>query len=193
MVRKLKHHEQKLLKKVDFLQWSHAPPSSTTSNTNAAEVIRRYHLQSPHHYTLYNKLCGKIRQLAYKISLLDPNKPDDAVFRLSMEKKLIEKIWSMGFITKKGNLSSLEKISVAAICRRRLPIIMVRLKMAVNVRDAVTMVEQGHIRVGPQTVTDPSFLVTRAQEDFVTWVDSSKYKRKIMKYNGRLDDFDLLD
>lgn len=51
---------------------------------------------------------------------------------------------------------------------------------------------QGHVRVGPQVVTDPAFLVTRSMEDFVTWVDSSKIKRTVMKYNDKLDDFDLL-
>lgn len=29
-------------------------------------------------------------------------------------------------------------------------------------------------------------------EDFVTWVDSSKIKRNIMKYRNEVDDFDLL-
>jgi len=29
-------------------------------------------------------------------------------------------------------------------------------------------------------------------EDFVAWVDSSKIRRKVMKYNDALDDFDLL-
>jgi U3 small nucleolar ribonucleoprotein protein IMP3 len=54
------------------------------------------------------------------------------------------------------------------------------------------MVEQGHIRVGPQTVTDPAYLVTRPLEDYITWVNDSSYKRKIMKYNDKLDDFDLM-
>ena len=29
-------------------------------------------------------------------------------------------------------------------------------------------------------------------EDFVTWVDTSKIKRKVMRYNDALDDYDLL-
>jgi U3 small nucleolar ribonucleoprotein protein IMP3 len=29
-------------------------------------------------------------------------------------------------------------------------------------------------------------------EDYVTWVDGSKIKRAIKKYNDQLDDFDLL-
>ncbi len=42
---------------------------------------------------------------------------------------------------------------------------------------------QGHVRVGPETVTNPAFLVTRNMEDFVTWVDTSKIKRKVQKFN----------
>lgn len=29
-------------------------------------------------------------------------------------------------------------------------------------------------------------------EDFVTWVDSSKIKRNIMRYQDKMDDFDML-
>lgn len=57
---------------------------------------------------------------------------------------------------------------------------------------AIKFIEQGHIRVGPEVITDPAFLVTRNMEDFVTWVDSSKVKRNILKYRDKLDDFDLL-
>lgn len=75
---------------------------------------------------------------------------------------------------------------------------------------AVQYIEQGHVRVGPDPITDPAFLVTRHMEDFVTWVDTSKLKRTVMRYNVRaigtvstsplivvlhqdeLDDFDLL-
>ena len=70
--------------------------------------------------------------------------------------------------------------------------IMVRNKMSETIREAATFIEQGHIRVGPQTVTEPAFLVTRNMEDFVTWVDTSKIKRKVMQYNDHLDDYDLL-
>jgi U3 small nucleolar ribonucleoprotein protein IMP3 len=38
---------------------------------------------------------------------------------------------------------------------------MVRLKMSESLHEAIQFIEQGHIRVGPETVTDPAFLVTR--------------------------------
>jgi U3 small nucleolar ribonucleoprotein protein IMP3 len=64
--------------------------------------------------------------------------------------------------------------------------------MAPTVSEATKFVEQGHVRVGPELVTDPAFLVTRNMEDFVTWVDSSKIKRSILKYRNQIDDFDLM-
>ena len=46
---------------------------------------------------------------------------------------------------------------------------------------------QGHVRLGPETVTDPAFLVTRSMEDFVTWVDTSKIKRKVCRLTATDD------
>lgn len=77
--------------------------------------------------------------------------------------------------------------------RRRLSSILVRLKFAEHLKEAVTYIEQGHIRVGIETVTDPAFLVTRNMEDFVTWVDTSKIKRKVLEYNDKLDDYDAMN
>ncbi len=64
--------------------------------------------------------------------------------------------------------------------------------MAETVSDAVKFVEQGHVRIGPQVITDPAFLVTRNMEDYLTWVDQSKIKRTTLKYRNAIDDFDLM-
>lgn len=37
-------------------------------------------------------------------------------------------------------------------------------------KEAVTFIEQGHVRVGTEVVTQPAFLVTRQLEDHVGWV-----------------------
>jgi hypothetical protein len=47
MVRQLKFHEQKLLKKVDFLQWK------TDQTMQEIKVMRRYHLQNRDDYHKY--------------------------------------------------------------------------------------------------------------------------------------------
>ncbi|KAG8790656.1 Small subunit (SSU) processome component, partial [Serendipita sp. 398] len=98
-----------------------------------------------------------------------------------------------GVLNTTAKLSDIEnKLTVAAFCRRRLAVVVCTLKMAETVSAAATFVEQGHIRVGPDTITDPAYLVTRNMEDYVTWVDTSKLRRTVMEYNDELDDFDLL-
>ncbi|KAH9558450.1 hypothetical protein CY35_06G009500 [Sphagnum magellanicum] len=87
-------------------------------------------------------------------------------------------------------LALCEKLSVSTFCRRRLAVILVRLNMAENMQEAVAFVEQGF---GPDMVTDPAFLVTQSIEDFVTWVDTSKIKSKVLQYNDCLDDYELLN
>ncbi|RUP43709.1 30S ribosomal protein S4 [Jimgerdemannia flammicorona] len=177
-MRQLKFHEQKLLKKVDFLQWKY-------DNVREIKVMRRYHIQKREDYIKYNKLCGQVKKLANRISLLNPRDP----IRAQRETQLLDKLYGMGLVTSAKKFSDADKITVSAFCRRRLPIVMCRLKMAETVREAVTFVEQGHIRVGPETITDPAFLVNRNMEDFVTWVDTSKIRRKILKYNDKLQIF----
>lgn len=187
MVRKLKHHEQRLLRKVDFTTYK------SDNNHRDAAVIRRYAIQKPSDYTKYNRICGSLRQLAHRLAELEP---DDAV-RRKQEDAMLEKLFDMGVIGTggggKGKLSDVEhKVTVSAFARRRLGVVMTRLSMSETVQSATKFIEQGHVRVGPEVITDPAFMVTRNMEDFVTWIDSSKIKRNILKYRDKLDDFDLL-
>ena len=86
--------------------------------------------------------------------------------------------FNLGLIPNKKGLSATEKISASSFCRRRLPVILVRAKMCQTLKQAVTLIEAGRertngvasytfiavsadVRVGPDTITDPAFLVTR--------------------------------
>lgn len=183
MVRKLKFHESKLLKKTDFVTWKQ------DHDHRDAAVIRRYMIQNRGDYQKYNKLCGSLRQLAHKLSLLPPENPT----RQKHEKLLLEKLYDMGILSSTSKLSNVEHgVTVSAMARRRLPVVMTRLRMAETVQAATKMIEQGHVRVGVECITDPAFFVTRNQEDLVTWTADSKIKRNIMIYRQKLDDFELL-
>ncbi|KAH9676099.1 S4 RNA-binding domain-containing protein [Citrus sinensis] len=121
--------------------------------------------------------------------IMDPRDP----FRIEMTDMLLEKLYNMGVIPSRKSLALCDHLSVSSFCRRRLATILVRLKFAEHLKEAVTYIEQGHIRVGPETVTDPAFLVTRNMEDFITWVDTSKIKRKVLEYNDKVDDYDAMN
>nr|ADO28270.1 u3 small nucleolar ribonucleoprotein protein imp3 [Ictalurus furcatus] len=182
MVRKLRFHEQKLLKKVDFINWE------VDNNLHEVKVLRKYRIEKREDYTKYNKLSRNIRELTRKIRDLD----EKDGFRAQSTTQLLEKLYSVGLIPTKQSLALADKVSASFFCRRRLPWVMLKLRMAQNLKNVVTFIEQGHIRVGPEIITDPAFLVTRNMEDFVTWVDSSKIKQHVMNYNEERDDFDLV-
>uniref|UniRef100_A0A8C5X199 IMP U3 small nucleolar ribonucleoprotein 3 n=1 Tax=Malurus cyaneus samueli TaxID=2593467 RepID=A0A8C5X199_9PASS len=148
MVRKLKYHEQKLLRRLDLVNWE--------------------------------ALARSVRALARKLRDLGPA---SAAFRARCAAALLEKLYGLGLVNSRQSLAVCESLSAAAFCRRRLPCLLVKLRMAQNLRHAVTFVEQGHVRVGPEVVTDPALLVPRAVEDFITWVDASRLRQKVLDYN----------
>jgi U3 small nucleolar ribonucleoprotein protein IMP3 len=166
--------------------------------------MRRYHIQDREDYTKfvqsllfhnplyntdlllrYNKLCGSLRSFAHRVSLLPVQDP----FRSRMEAQILSKLYDMGVVNSTAKLSDVDKLTVAAFCRRRLAVFMCMSKMSETVSAAAKFIEQGHVRVGPDTITDPAYLVSRRMEDFVTWVDTSKLKRTIMSYNDEVKEF----
>jgi U3 small nucleolar ribonucleoprotein protein IMP3 len=195
-MRKLKFHEKKLLRKTDFFTWK----GERTLREN--EIMRRYGITKreqyisccvsllfPHFSPSFqdNRLTGQVTQLVARLKKLQPHDP----MRIRITEQLLNRLFNLGVIPTKKSLSTVEELSTAAFCRRRLPVVMIKLHMAETLKEATQMVEHGHVRVGPQVITDPAFLVTRSMEDFVTWVDGT-IKRKIMKYHDKLDDFELL-
>ncbi len=67
----------------------------------------------------------------------------------------------MGLIRTKSSLQLVDKVTASCFCRRRLPVIMLKQKMAESIPLASQLIEQGHVRVGTELVKDPAFLVTR--------------------------------
>uniref|UniRef100_K1PI24 U3 small nucleolar ribonucleoprotein protein IMP3 n=1 Tax=Magallana gigas TaxID=29159 RepID=K1PI24_MAGGI len=183
MVRRLRFHEKKLLKKVDFISWE------VDNNLHEVKILKKYYIQKREDYTKYNKLSRHVRELARKVKELDVKDP----FRAEATSQLLEKLYNMGLVETKRGLELADNVNASSFCRRRLPVMMVKNHMAQTLKAATTFIEQGHIRVGPEVVKDPAFLVTRNMEDFVTWTDTSAIKKHVLDYNEmiRTDRFHL--
>nr|CAD1827301.1 unnamed protein product [Ananas comosus var. bracteatus] len=163
-------------------------PADDRGGHREALVTRRYLLTERDDYKKYSSICRMVQKLVNLLKQMDPRDP----YRIEMTDMLLEKLYNMGVISTKKSLAKCDKLSVSSFCRRRLASVLVNLKFCEHLKEAVMYIEQGHVRVGPETVTDPAFLVTRNMEDFVTWVDSSKIKRKVLQYNEQLDDYDAM-
>jgi U3 small nucleolar ribonucleoprotein protein IMP3 len=166
--------------------------------------MRRYAIQGRDDYRKYNQLCGSMRQLAHRLANLDPADP----FRRKHEDLMLEKLFDMGILGTggggRGKLSDVEhKVTVSAFARRRLPVIMTRLRMSDHIQalsramyawEPTSLPTLPILSLGRQCqplACMQWLIMARNMEDFVTWVDSSKIKRNIMKYRDKLDDFEL--
>ncbi|KAJ1984604.1 U3 small nucleolar ribonucleoprotein imp3 [Dimargaris cristalligena] len=182
MLRKLKHHEAKLLRKVDFLEYP------KEKNVVEIKAVAKYGLKNREEYLQYHQVSCEIKRLARKLATLQPTDS----FRIDQEKLLVDKLFHMGILSDRNTVSQVLNVRAESFCRRRLNVILCRLNMADTIKDANKFIQHGHVRVGVETANDPAMLITRSNEDFVTWVDSSAIKRHVMKYNNKLDDYDLL-
>lgn len=120
MVRKLKYHEQKLLRKVDFINWE------ADNNLHEVKVMKKYFIQKREDYTLYNKMSREIRDIVRMIKDLDAK----SQHRTDMSAAFLEKLYSIGLIPTKWNLELCDKVNASSFCRRRLPVILVNLNIA---------------------------------------------------------------
>ena len=82
-MRELKHHEKKLLRKVNFFDWKRE------NNLREISVIRKYHVQDRDDYQRYNRIVGRITSLVSKIQLLPPKD----TFRIKLTEQLLDKLY----------------------------------------------------------------------------------------------------
>ena len=136
---------------------------------------------------MYNKLSREIRETVRRIEDLDSK----SQYRADLSARMLEKMYQIGLIPTKWNLELCDKITASSFCRRRLPVVMLRSKMAESIKTATQLIEQGHVRVGSDVVKDPAFLVTRNLEDFVTWVDTSAIRKHVIEYKEMRDDYEM--
>jgi U3 small nucleolar ribonucleoprotein protein IMP3 len=130
-----------------------------------------------------------IKKTVAKLKALDKN--DE--YRIKKTQELLNKMYDMGLINNKGNLLDLNKIGISVFCRRRLAYLLFKNKYCETIKEAITFIEQGQVRVGIEVITNPGFLVTRALEDHITWTNNSKIKRRIAEYNNQVDDYEMLN
>mmetsp|Transcript_78776 Transcript_78776/g.218975 ORF Transcript_78776/g.218975 Transcript_78776/m.218975 type:complete len:184 (+) Transcript_78776:72-623(+) len=181
-MRKLKHHEQKLLKKVNFYDWK------SDSNIREVKVLRKFHIDDREDYTKYNKIAGIVTKLVAQLRKLKASDQD----RMKMTQILLEKLYSMGLTQNTQSLEDCVSLTASTFCRRRLPVVLCKMRFCENLTEAITYIKQGHFRIGPDIVSNPALHVTRDMEDHITWAEGSKVKRHIKEFNDEVDDFDLL-
>ncbi|CAJ1431448.1 unnamed protein product [Effrenium voratum] len=181
-MRQLKYHEQKLLKKVNFFDWK------STANVRESALLQKFRIENREDFTKYRSLAGLVTKLTDRLRKLKASDED----RIKMTEVLLDKLYSLGLIRDKQSLEACVELPTSSFCRRRLPVVLVRMKFCETLDNAITYIKQGEIRIGPDLVTNPALHVTREMEDHITWAEGSKMRRHIKEFSNQADDFELL-
>eukprot|EP00916_Digyalum_oweni_P014730 GHVL01024123.1.p1 GENE.GHVL01024123.1~~GHVL01024123.1.p1 ORF type:complete len:184 (+),score=19.93 GHVL01024123.1:33-584(+) len=181
-MRALKWHEQKLLKKVDFLNWK----SDTNLRDNG--ILKKFRIDDREDLIKYSKLCKNIREL---VDVLRKLKPEDE-FRIECSKILLQKLYAMGVINDTNSLESCERLGASSFCRRRFAVVVWNMKFCESLKQACTYVSHGHLAIGPDVCLNPATHISRNMEDYICWSRGSNIKRHIGQHNESLDDFEML-
>lgn len=190
-LRPLKTHEQKLVKKVDFYNWKNENPEAERA---VLRTIAKYGLRDRAEYGRYSRISRQINETVEELRQLPAETQPEhyRVFQRDQLDRLAVKLHEMGVLDSPAELDTMRRIPVGRFCRRRLSFVLKMKDMAPTIQQAELFVLHGHVRVGPEVINDPAFLVTRTLEDFLTWSNTSNIKRTIAKYRGEEDDYELL-
>lgn len=176
--RRFKYPEKKMLRKVDFMQYK-------DDNWHESYCIPKYNLTDREDYRRYLRLVGLMKSEMSALRVL----PSSSKIRIEVTDQMLKKLYDMGLIEERLGLSEIDKLGVENFCKRRLSAVLVKQKMAGNHKLASDMIEHGHVRVGVTQVRDPAYLVPRALEPFVTWVDSSKIRKHVENFAAQAEDY----
>ena len=83
MVRTLKYHESKLLKKTNFMNWKR------DGGRREAMLMTKYHIHNPEEVSSYDKATNAIRKLSNMLE----NLPKDDTFRIAITKRLCDRLF----------------------------------------------------------------------------------------------------
>jgi len=95
--------------------------------------------------------------------------------RMEEEKKLISKLYRLGILPEKATLDDVLKLTVRDILERRLQTIVYRKGLAKTIYQSRQMIVHRHVMVGDRIVDRPSYLVSRDEEDKISFSPRSPY------------------
>lgn len=111
------------------------------------------------HKTMLSEFRGTARALI--------GKPPEE--RRKMEEELLNRLKKLGIIRETAVLDDVLDLTIEDILERRLQTIVFRKGLAKSIHQARQLITHGHIVIGKQKVTVPSYLVTRGEEEQIAY------------------------
>ncbi|MCK4314068.1 30S ribosomal protein S4 [Candidatus Bathyarchaeota archaeon] len=130
-------------------------------------LVGQYGLRNKRELWRHKTMLSKFRGIARSLMGETPEE------RKKMEKELLTRLKKLGIVHEEAVLDDILDSTIEDILERRFQTVVFRKNLAKSIYQARQLVTHGHIAIGNQRVTVPSYLVTRKEENQITYTPHS--------------------
>ncbi|ABL77668.1 30S ribosomal protein S4 [Thermofilum pendens] len=132
------------------------------------QLVGEYGLRNKRELWIAKSLLREIRAKARKLLALPAEE------RIKLEKPLVSRLYKMGLLpSEDASLDDVLSLTVRDVLERRLQTIVYRKGLATTIRHARQLITHGHIAVNSRRVRSPGYLVSRDEENFISYYEGS--------------------
>lgn len=133
------------------------------------KVVGQYGLRNKHELRRYEIMLSKFRGIAR--SLIGKTRED----RRKMEDELLARSKKIGLLTETAVLDDVLDLVIENLLERRLQTIVLRKGLTKTIHQARQLITHGHITIGKQRVTVPSYIVKKVEESQMRYAPQSPF------------------
>ncbi|MHA1914817.1 MAG: 30S ribosomal protein S4 [Promethearchaeota archaeon] len=136
------------------------------------EFLGKYGLRNKREYWKSRSLLANWRNLARQSRSLPKEKAIEA------QQELLKKLDRLGIIGSGAEFEDVLLLTVEDALKRRLQTLVYEKGLASSIYQARQIITHGHIQVGNKKIDAPSYIVKRAEEDFIDYAPNSPLSKE---------------
>ena len=133
------------------------------------KLIGQYGLRNKHELWRQETTLSKFRGIARSLIGRTPEE------REKMENELLTRLKKLGVLSETAVLDNVLDLAIEDVLERRLQTIVFRKGLAKTIHQARQLITHGHISIGKQRVTVPSYVVSREEEKQIAYAPQSAF------------------
>jgi small subunit ribosomal protein S4 len=142
-------------------------PWRTDALQKELKLLGQYGLRNKHELWRNETMLSKFRGIARSLIGKTPEE------RKKMEQELLSRLKKLGVLHETAVLDNVLDLTIEDVLERRLQTIVFRKGLARTIHQARQLITHGHVTIGDQRVTVPSYIVTREEEDKIAFTSQS--------------------
>ncbi len=144
-------------------------PWRTDTLQEELKLLGQYGLRNKHELWRHETMLSKFRGIARSLIGKTPEE------RKKMEQELLTRLKKLGIIHETAVLDNVLDLTIEDVLERRLQTIIFRKGLVKTIYQARQLITHGHVTIGNQRVTVPSYIVTRDDENKIAYAPQSPF------------------